>query len=88
MKSIKEYLIKESINPVQEKYPDVKTLGIGELNGILWGSCFLYENKKYYSEICWKNMFPSYCKMIIDEEKAFPVQVDKYQRTELKELFK
>ena len=24
MKSIKEYLIKESINPVQEKYPDVK----------------------------------------------------------------
>lgn len=88
MKSLKQYLINESINSQSSEWPDVKSLGYGEFDGILWGSCFLYENKKYYSEIAWRNMFPSYCKMIIDEKKAFPVQVDKYQRSELKELFK
>ena len=75
--------ITESLN----NYPNVKELGNGEFEGILWGHCFLYENKKYYSEIGWKNMFPMYCKMEINEEKAWPYQIDKYQRQELKKLF-
>lgn len=82
MKSLGVF-IKESV----EDYPNVKELGIGEFDGILWCHCFLYENKKYYSEIGWKNMFPMYCKMKIDEKEAWPYQVDKYQREELKKLF-
>ena len=84
MKSFKEYLITESINPTKEKYPDVKTLGIGEYDGVLWGHCFVYEGNKYYSECGWMNMFPSYCKMIIEGDKVWTQQVDKYQRPELK----
>ena len=85
MKNLNEY-ITESKNP-KNLYPNVKELGIGEFDGILWGNCFLYENKKYYSEISWRNMFPMYCKMEINEEKAFPHQVDIYQYENLKKLF-
>ena len=77
MKNINTF-ITESLN----NYPNVKELGNGEYNGILWGHCFLYENKKYYSGIGWKNMFPSYCKMEITDEKCWPHQVDQYQREE------
>ena len=76
----------ESVAPVQE-YPNVKTLGDGEYDGILWGHCFLYEDQKYYSEIGWMNMFPGYCKMIIEGDEVFPKPVDKYQRESLKKLF-
>lgn len=82
MKSLGVF-IKESV----EDYPNVKELGNGEFDGILWCHCFLYENKKYYSEIAWKNIFPMYCKMVINEDEAWPHQVDKYQREELKKLF-
>ena len=66
MKELNVY-IKESKNSPDENYPNVKELGEGEFNGILWGHCFLYEGNKYYSEIGWKNMFPSYCNMKINE---------------------
>lgn len=88
MKTLKEYLITESNNPVKEKYPDIKTLGIGEFDGALWGHCFVYEGKKYYSECGWRNMFPMYCKIVIKDDSICAQQVDEYQRPELKELFK
>jgi len=86
MKSLNVF-INESNNPVKDKYPNVKELGIGEFNGILWGHCFLYENNKYYSEMGWTNCFPSYCKMVIENDKVMPCQTDKYQRPDLKKLF-
>lgn len=85
---IKEYnQITESKNSIEEQYPNVKELGIGEFEGILWGNCFLYNENKYYSEIGWRNCFPSYCKMVINETEAFPHQVDEYQRPDLKKLY-
>ena len=78
--------IKESVNN-PNGWPDVMTLGDGTFEGILWGHCFLYENKKYYSGMGWRNCFPSYCKMVIENGEAFPYQVDEYQRPKLKELF-
>ena len=78
--------IKESVNN-PNKWPDVMTLGDGTFEGILWGHCFLYENKKYYSGMGWRNCFPSYCKMVIENGEVFPYQVDEYQRPKLKELF-
>ena len=91
MKGLKEYInesqINESENPIKDKYPNVKELGIGEFNGALWGHCFAYEGKKYYSENGWKGIYPSYCKMEINEECAWPHQVDIYQRPKLKKLF-
>jgi len=86
MKKLNEFINESRKNPVED-YPKVETLGIGEFEGVLWGHCFLYENKKYYSEIGWKNMFPSYCNMVINEKEAWPHQVDKYQREDLKKLF-
>lgn len=79
--------INESINPIKDKYPNILELSDGVYNGILWGHCFLYENNKYYSEIGWMNMFPSYCKMTIENGKATPFQTDQYQRPDLKKLF-
>lgn len=76
----------ESVTPV-EKYPNVTTLGDGEYDGALWGHCFVYEGKKYYSECGWKNIFPSYCKMVIENGKAWAHQVDEYQRESLKKLY-
>lgn len=70
-----------------EEYPNVKKLGNGEFDGILWGHCFLYEGNKYYSEIGWKSVYPMYCKMEINEEKTWPHQVDQYQYKELKKLY-
>ena len=56
---INESQINESDNPIKDKYPNVKELGIGEFDGALWGHCFLYEGKKYYSEIniCFHKFF-------------------------------
>lgn len=88
LKENKEHLLKESVdknNP--NNWPNVKELGNGEFNGILWGHCFLYKGVKYYSENGWMNMFPSYCKMIIKDDEVFPENVDKYQRPELKKEF-
>ena len=79
--------INESNNYIKEKYPNVLTLGDGEYDGILWGHCFLYENNKYYSEIGWRNCFPSYCKMMVENGKTTPCQVDEYQRPDLEKLF-
>lgn len=76
---------KDPNNP--NNWPDVKTLGEGSFEGILWGHCFLYENQKYYSNMGWRNCFPSYCKMVIENDESFPYQVDEYQRPKLKELF-
>ena len=76
----------ESQNPVED-YPNVLELGNGEFNGALWGHCFAYEGKKYYSDMGWRNAFPIYCKMIIENDKAIPQQTDKYQRPDLKKLF-
>jgi hypothetical protein len=70
-----------------EDYPKVETLGIGEFKGVLWGHCFLYEGQKYYSGYGWKNLYPSYCNMVINEKEAWPHQVDEYQREDLKKLF-
>ena len=88
MKNLKEY-INESMdnNPNPNNWPNVTELGNGEFDGALWGHCFVYENKKYFSDYGWLNMYPSYCKMRIDEEGAFPQQVDEYQRESLKKLF-
>ena len=86
MKNLNEFINESRKNPVED-YPKVETLGIGEFEGVLWGHCFLYEGQKYYSGYGWKNMFPSYCKMEITEEKAWPHQVDIYQREDLKKLF-
>lgn len=84
MKTFSQYIINESV----EEYPNVKELGYGEFKGILWGHCFLYNENKYYSPIGWKNMFPMYCQMVINEKEAFPYQTeDKYQRQELKKLY-
>ena len=76
----------ESVTPVEE-YPNVTTLGDGEYDGALWGHCFVYEGQKYYSECGWKNIFPSYCKMVIENGKAWAHHVDKYQRESLKKLY-
>ena len=45
MKSLREYLITESINP--NKWPNIKELGQGEFDGALWGNCFIYNEQKY-----------------------------------------
>lgn len=90
MKNITEYLITESNKTPQDKLmelPKVTELGLGTFDGILWGHCFLYEGKKYYSEYGWKSVFPMKCRMEINEEQAFPYQVDKYQYRELKQLY-
>ena len=76
----------ESVNPA-EKYPNVITLGDGEYDGALWGHCFVYEGNKYYSDCGWRNIFPMYCKMVIEGDHAWAHQVDKYQREELKKLY-
>ena len=76
----------ESVTPVEE-YPNVITLGDGEYDGALWGHCFVYEGQKYYSECGWRNIFPSYCKMVIENGKAWAYQVDEYQRESLKKLY-
>ena len=80
-------ILNENVNPNPNNWPDVKTLGDGEYDGALWGHCFVYEGKKYYSECGWKNIYPSYCKMVIENGKAWARQVDIYQRPKLKELF-
>lgn len=76
----------ESVTP-DKKYPNVKTLGDGEYDGALWGHCFVYEGKKYYSECGWRNVYPMYCKMIVKGDDVFPEQKDIYQRPELKKLY-
>ena len=76
----------ESISSINQ-YPNVNILGDGEYDGVLWGHCFVYEGHKYYSQMGWKNMYPSYCKMIIHGNDAIPKQIDIYQRKELKKLF-
>lgn len=76
----------ESISTINQ-YPNVNILGDGEYDGVLWGHCFVYEGHKYYSKIGWRNMFPSYCKMIIRGNDVIPKQIDIYQRKELKKLF-
>ena len=86
MKNLNEF-ITESKNPVKDKYPNVLKLGNGEFDGILWGHCFLYEGNKYYSECGWRNVYPSYCKLTINEEGVFANQVDQYQHKDLKKLF-
>lgn len=85
-KKKKEQTNESVMNPV-EKYPDVTTLGDGEYDGVLWGQCFVYDGHKYYSEYGWRNMYPSYCRMIIHGNDAVPKQMDIYQRKELKKLF-
>ena len=76
----------ESISSINQ-YPNVNILGDGEYDGVLWGHCFVYEGHKYHSKIGWKNMYPSYCKMIIRGNDVIPKQIDIYQRKELKKLF-
>ena len=76
----------ESISTINQ-YPNVNILGDGEYDGVLWGHCFVYEGHKYYSQMGWKNMYPSYCKMIICGNDVIPKQIDIYQRKELKKLF-
>lgn len=76
----------ESISTINQ-YPNVNVLGDGEYDGVLWGHCFVYEGHKYYSQMGWRNMFPSYCKMIIHGDDTIPKQIDAYQRKELKKLF-
>ena len=83
MKGISQFITESS-----DLNPNVLELGTGEWDGILWGHNFLYNGKKYHSESGWMNIFPSYCKMIIKDNNAFPKQVDEYQHPELKELFK
>lgn len=82
---LNEGVVVESVD--LKKWPNVKTLGDGSFEGILWGHCFLYENQKYYSNMGWRNCFPSYCKMVIENGESFPYGVDGYQRPKLKELF-
>ena len=76
----------ESISSIKQ-YPNVNILGDGEYDGVLWGHCFVYEGHKYYSQMGWKNMYPSYCKMMIHGDDVIPKQIDIYQRKELKKLF-
>lgn len=76
----------ESISSINQ-YPNVNILGDGEFDGVLWGHCFVYEGHKYHSKIGWKNMYPSYCKMMIHGDDTIPKQIDVYQRKELKKLF-
>ena len=76
----------ESISSINQ-YPNVNILGDGEFDGVLWGHCFVYEGHKYHSKIGWKNMYPSYCKMMIHGDDVIPKQIDVYQRKELKKLF-
>ena len=85
-KKKKEKTNESVVNPV-EKYPNVITLGDGEYDGVLWGHCFVYEGNKYYSECGWRNIFPMYCKMVIEGDSAWAHQVDKYQRPDLKKLY-
>lgn len=85
-KKKKEQTNESVVNPV-EKYPNVTTLGDGEYDGVLWGQCFVYDGHKYYSECGWRNMYPSYCRMIIHGDDAAPKRMDIYQRKELKKLF-
>lgn len=87
MKNLIEYINESVSSSSNHQYPSISILGNGEFDGILWGHCFLYNGKKYHSESGWSNMFPSYCKMIIKDNNAFPKQVDEYQYPELKELF-
>lgn len=89
MKSILEY-----INESEKKYdnflnlPPITELDDGEYNGALWGHCFAYDGKQYFSEIGIKNIYPIYYKIVVKDGKIFEIdQMDKYQRQELKKLF-
>lgn len=66
------------------EYPNVTKLGDGVYEGIIWGHCFLYKGKKYYSEQGIKNMYPCYFKAIIsgNSVKLEPYK-DGYQHKDL-----
>ena len=88
--SISSYNINESMETIdnpKEKYPNVIELGEGEYNGALWGHCFAFEGKKYYCECGWKNKFPMYCRIVVENGRAFAHQIDIYQRESLKKLY-
>lgn len=88
MKTLKEYLITESVNSQSNEWPNVKTLGNGEFEGALWGNCFIYDEQKYFCETGILSMFPSYFKVTINEDDVQLNPIDDQQRPELKELFK
>jgi hypothetical protein len=86
MKGLKEY-INESYNPNPENWPKVEELGDGEYKGALWGHCFLYEGKKYYSDLGVKNIYPIYFTAIVENNEVKFEKNDIYQRQELVKLF-
>ena len=76
-----------NINESVQDYPNVLELGEGEYNGVLWGHSFVFEGKKYYCDSGWRNMYPMYCRMVVENGKAYPHQIDIYQRESLKKLY-
>jgi len=89
MKTLTQYINESSdYNPNPENWPNVKELGNGEFEGALWGHCFVYNEQKYFSDMCTLNIFPSYCRITVNEGNIKLDPVDGYQRPELKELFK
>ena len=88
MKHLNEY-INESIDykPNPNNWPNVKELGNGEYEGAIYGNCFIYNEKKYFSDYGVLSMFPSYCKITVNEDDI-QISSDDCQRPELKELFK
>ena len=87
MKNLTQY-INESIDYNPNNWPNLKELGNGEFNGILYGNCFIYNEKKYFSEYGVLSMFPIYTKAIINDNDIQFDSIDNCQRPELKELFK
>lgn len=69
--------------------PPVESLGDGVYEGALWGSCFVYNGKKYLCKEGLLNLFPNMVKITVkDGSVVLPhTSIDEMQRPELKELF-
>lgn len=65
MKSLLECL-NESTNKI-DILPKLAELGDGEYTGTIWGNCFTFENKEYYSEIGTLCIVPSPAIAVVKE---------------------
>ena len=88
MKNLNQYITEAlDYNPNPNNWPNVKELGQGEYEGVIWGSCFVHNGQKYFSEYGTLSMFPSYCTITVNEDDIQINHTDDRQRPELKTLF-
>lgn len=91
MTNLREYLVERLneplINESIKQWPNITTLGNGTYEGPLWGSCFIYEGKKYFCSMGLLNIFPINCRITVNGTECKVDPIDKMQRKELMELY-